>query len=358
MTLRAAIVGTGGIASEHARTVRAAGNRVELVAATDVDAGRLSGFAGTQSIARTYPTLRELLEAERPDIVHVCTPPGTHARLAIEALESGAAVFCEKPLCGSLAELDRIEAAEKRSGRWCASVVQWRFGSAAKHVKRLAASGIAGRALLALCQTTWYRDAVYYSAPWRGRWDTELGGATMGQGIHAIDLTLWLLGEWESVDATVATLDHEIAVEDVSLATVRFPGGALASVVNSVCSPHEETRLRFDFQRATFEVACLYAYGNADWRCTPAPDAMDVLEAWKAIPPDVPGVHSAQYDDFLDAISAGRRPPASAADMRPTIEFITALYKSAAIRRPVERGSIQPGDPFYDHVAGTLVRGT
>lgn len=354
MTLRAAIVGTGGIAAEHARTVRGSGQRVELVAATDVDAQRLAGFARTNSIPRTYATAREMLFAERPDIVHVCTPPGTHATLALEALEAGASVFCEKPLCGSLAELDRIEAAERRSGRWCASVVQWRFGSAAKHLKRLAGEGITGRVLLGSCQTTWYRDRAYYSAPWRGRWDTELGGATMGQGIHAIDLTLWLMGDWASVQASVATLDHDIAVEDASLAIVRFEGGALASVVSSTCSPHEETRIRLDFQRATFEVACLYAYGNVDWRCTPAPDSDDVLQAWNAIASDVPGVHAAQYADFLDAIEAGRRPPACASDLRPTIELISAMYKSAATRAPVERGSIRPGDPFHQRVGGTL----
>jgi len=356
MTLRAAIVGTGGIASEHARSLHAAGARVQLVAATDVDPRRLADFCETHSIAHAYPSAAAMLAAEHPDLIHICTPPATHALLAVEALEAGASVFCEKPLCGSLAELDRIEAAETRSGRFCAGVVQWRFGSAAKHLKRLIADGVPGRALLALCQTTWYRDAVYYSAPWRGRWDTELGGATMGQGIHAIDLLLWLMGEWREVDGTVATLDHDMAVEDVSLAVLRFASGALGSVVSSVCSPHEETRLRFDFQQATFEVACLYAYSNGDWLCTPAPDAEEVLRAWSSIPSDVPGVHSAQLADVLDALEAGRPAPASAAEHRPTIELISALYKSAATRTAVQNGSIRPGDPFYEHVAGTLAR--
>jgi predicted dehydrogenase len=356
MTLRAAIVGTGGIASEHARSLHAAGDRVELVAATDLDSDRLTEFCEAQSIPHAYPTAAAMLAAEHPDLVHICTPPGTHDALAIEALEAGASVFCEKPLCGSLAELDRIEAAEKRSGRYCAGVVQWRFGSAAKHLKRLVAEGVPGRGLLALCQTTWYRDAAYYSAPWRGRWDTELGGATMGQGIHAIDLLLWLMGEWREVDGTAATLDHDMAVEDVSLALLRFASGALGSVISSVVSPHEETRLRFDFQRATFEVACLYAYSNQDWLCTPAPGAEDVLKAWSSIPSDVPGVHLAQLMDLLDALEAGRRPPASAPEHRPTIELISALYKSAATRTTVQRGAIRPGDPFYERVGGTLAR--
>ncbi|HSS61524.1 MAG TPA: Gfo/Idh/MocA family oxidoreductase [Candidatus Limnocylindrales bacterium] len=356
MTLRAAIIGAGSIAGEHARILHAAGERVALVAAADVDMARLTDFCATHFIPRGYATPEDLLHSERPDLVHICTPPGTHAALAVQCLEAGASVWCEKPLCGSLAELDRIEAAERASGRFTAGVVQWRFGSAAKHLKRLIEEGVPGRPLLGLCQTTWYRDAAYYSAPWRGRWDSELGGATVGQGIHAMDLLLWLLGGWREVSATIATLDHKIAVDDASVATLRFDGGALATVVSSVCSPHEETRLRLDFQRATFEVACLYAYGNSHWTCTPAPDAEDVAAAWRAIGRDVPGTHAAQLDDTLDAIEAGGRPPASAQDLRPTIELMSALYKSSATRQPVARGSIQPGDPFYERFAGSLAR--
>jgi hypothetical protein len=166
---------------------------------------------------------------------------------------------------------------------------------------------------------------------------------------------LWLFGPWRGVTATIGTLDHDIAVEDVSLATVDFEVGALGSVVNSVVSPHEETRLRFDFQRATFEVECLYSYGNDDWRCTEAPDAEGVAAAWAAIEGDVRGVHAAQVAAMLDALESDRRPPASAGDVRPTIEFITCLYRSAATGARVARASVRPGDPFYEHVAGTLV---
>lgn len=354
MTLRAAIVGTGGIAQAHVAALRAAGERVEIVGATDVDAERLAAFCDSHGIAGRYASAGELLARERPDLVHICTPPSTHAPLAVQALEAGAWVLCEKPLCGSLAELDALEEAERRTGRWCCSVVQWRFGSAAQHLKGLIDGGVPGRALLALCETTWYRPAPYYAVPWRGRWATELGGVTMSQGIHAIDLLVWLLGPWRELTARMATLDHEIEVEDVSLALVEFESGALAGVVNSVDSPHEQTRLRLDFQRATFEVACLYEYTNADWTCTPAPDDEAVAPAWAALEKDVPNTHAAQVTALLDAYEAGRRPPASAADLRPTLELISALYRSAATRAPATRGSIQPGDPFYEHVGGTL----
>src|SRR6185503_6125950 len=107
----------------------------------------------------------------------------------------------EKPMVGSLADLDRVEAAEKETGRSACSVVQWRFGSAALHYKKLIDAGTFGRSLTGACLTTWYRNDAYYEVPWRGKWKTELGGCTVGHGIHAMDLFLSFLGDWDEVQA-------------------------------------------------------------------------------------------------------------------------------------------------------------
>src|SRR5690606_28015060 len=115
----------------------------------------------------------------------------------------------------------------------------------------LADRGMLGRPLVAICHTLWYRDAPYYAVPWRGKWETELGGPTMGHGIHAMDHLLYLLGDWTEVRAQVATLDRAVEVEDVSMALVRFANDAHASIVNSVLSPRQETYLRIDYQRAS-----------------------------------------------------------------------------------------------------------
>jgi predicted dehydrogenase len=262
-------------------------------------------------------------------------------------------VLCEKPLCASLAELDRIIAAEERTGRHCASVFQWRFGSAGQHLKALIRRGELGRPLAGLCQTTWYRNQAYYDKPWRGRWDNELGGVSMGHGIHAMDLFLWLMGDWSEVSAMIATLDRQIEIEDVSAAVVRFAGGALGTVVNSVLSPHEETYVRLDFQQATVEVRALYHYTNSHWTFTPAPGAS--AQAWPP-PTDEGSSHGAQLRRLLDSMDRGEPPPAGTADVRQTFEFLSSLYRSGAGGGVVRRGEIAPGDPFYDHVAGTLAQ--
>src|SRR5689334_17748154 len=149
---RVAIVGTGGIAGQHVAAVRAQGSRARLVAAVDVDPARLEDFRQRSGVEHGYADVGEMLAEERPDLVCVATPPALHAELSVRCLEGGAWVLCEKPLCASLAELDRIADAERRSGKHCASVFQWRFGSAGQHARDLIERGTLGRPLVGLCQ--------------------------------------------------------------------------------------------------------------------------------------------------------------------------------------------------------------
>jgi hypothetical protein len=100
----------------------------------------------------------------------------------------------------------------------------------------------------------------------------------------------------------------------------------------------------------------VYGYSNADWSCTPAPGHEELANAWAEIPDDVPSSHRAQLASLLDAFEERRRPPASAHEIRPTIELISSLYKSAATGQRIARGSIVPGDPFYQHAGGTLAQ--
>jgi predicted dehydrogenase len=352
--IRSAIIGTGGIAGAHVTAQHHEAQRTQLVAAVDIDPTRVDAFCETHAIPARYTDAREMLAQEKPDLVHICTPPGTHCDLSVLCLEAGAWVLCEKPLCVSLAEMDRIEAAEQRTGNYCSSIFQYRFGSAGQHLKQLIAAGALGKPLVAASLTTWWRSDAYYAVPWRGKWATESGGVTMIHGIHAIDFLLWLFGEWQEVRAMIGTLNHTIEVEDVSIASVRFANGAMASITNSVNSPREESFMRFDFQKATVELTHLYSYANANWRYSilkGAPYA-DELAQWQALPSDIPSTHAPQLTAMLDSMTHNERPPVSGPGVRGTIEFLASLYKSAMTGQPVLRGSITPDDPFYHHMNG------
>ncbi|GAA3725051.1 Gfo/Idh/MocA family oxidoreductase [Streptomyces tremellae] len=356
--LRTAVVGTGSIArSSHLPALRtlAAEGRTEVVAAVDVDERAVRAFAGEFGIPHASTDLDAALADVRPDLVVLCTPPAVHREQSAAALRAGAWVWCEKPPCPSLADYDAVQAAEKggEGDPYASIVFQHRFGSGARHVRRLLAEGALGRPLVAHCQTTWYRDAAYYAVPWRGRWAAEGGGPAMGHGIHQTDLLLDLMGPWSEVRGMAARLVHDVETEDVSTAQVRFADGALATVVNSVLSPDEISRIRIDCERATVEVTHLYGYRNADWRITPAPGVPEETAArWRDFGPDEPSSHLAQLRALVGDIEAGRRHPTSGQGGRRTLEFITALYKSAFTGAAVRAGDIAPGDPYYTELHG------
>ncbi|MEU4745264.1 gfo/Idh/MocA family oxidoreductase, partial [Actinosynnema sp. NPDC023658] len=141
--------------------------------------------------------------------------------------------------------------------------------------------------------------------------------------------------------------------EDVSAALVRFESGAVATVVNSLVSPRQTSRLRFDFERATVDLEHLYGYSDAQWSLTAAPTAPEVASAWASGPPDTPSGHTAQLVAVLDALDAGGTPPVSTADTRVTMEFVAAVYASAFTGGAVARGEITEGHPFHGSMAGT-----
>lgn len=191
---KVALVGTGGIAAIHADNLARAKDRVELVAACDVDQARLAAFGDEHGIVGRYQDLTQLLAEAKPDIVHLCTPPMLHIDQAIECLEAGVHVLSEKPPALSLADFDRLNTAQAVGGAQFSCVFQHRFGDASTAAQTLIGGSDFGRPLVASCDTLWYRPDSYFDLPWRGSWNAEGGGPTMGHGIHQFDLLLHLLG--------------------------------------------------------------------------------------------------------------------------------------------------------------------
>ncbi|MEO3927766.1 Gfo/Idh/MocA family oxidoreductase [Micromonosporaceae bacterium B7E4] len=349
---RTAIVGTGGIAVAHVQALQQMADRADLVAVADVDLGRAKTFADRWGVPHAYDGVPELLDAQQLDLVHLCTPPEQHAPLVLHCLRAGATVLVEKPPTLSLAEFDSLVAAERRSTGHVATVFQHRFGSAAVRLRRMVAAGDLGRSLLATCATQWYRDDAYFAAPWRGTWESEGGGPTMGHGIHQFDLLLSVLGPWREVTALAVRQARPTDTEDVSMALVTFDNGAVASVVNSVVSPRQTSALRFDFSRATVEVEHLYGYDDKDWTLTPAPGHDAVLTGWTADGDNVPSGHAAQLTVVFDAMDRDEPPPVTLTDARHTMEFVAALYASAFIGERVRSGQIGPDNPFAARMDG------
>ena len=353
---RVGIIGTGGIAHAHAEALNTFGPRAEIAGVVDLDRARADAFAERFGVDRVYPDAAELFASERLDLVHICTPPQTHTPLAVQAMRAGVPSLVEKPTALSLGEIDELAAVQAETGVPVLTVFQHRFGAAARHLKALAEAGELGRPLIATCETLWYRPDEYFDVPWRGRWDVEGGGPTMGHGIHQFDLLFAIFGRWSEVSAFAARQLRPTDTEDVSMALVRFENDALATVVNSLVSPHETSRLRFDFEYASVEVQHLYGYTSEDWTFTPAPGHEHLASRWsEGLDSGSKSGHLDQLRAIFDALAAGAAPGVDLAEARHTLEFAAATYASAFRGTTIDAGELAGEDPFVRSMSGGAV---
>ncbi|MFC3300027.1 Gfo/Idh/MocA family oxidoreductase [Arthrobacter agilis] len=338
--LRAAILGTGGVAHLHAAAL-ATLEGVDLVAAADPSKQQLTGFADLYGVPSRHASLAAMLAGADIDVLHICTPPGGHAEQAAAAFAAGAHVVVEKPAALSLDQLDGMIGAGRAADRGLAVVFQQRSGSAAATVKELLDSGALGRPLAALCQTHWYRTPEYFDVPWRGTWATEGGGTTLSHGSHQIDLLAYLLGEWESVHATLWRQQHDVETEDLSHASLVFASGAVASVVTTVLAPRQSSLLRIDTEHATIELEHLYGHSHADWTITAAEHVDEQTAAsWRLPEREVPSGHDALLTDIYASLQAGQGMPAVVAYPSRALEIVTGIYASAREGRWIRRGDL------------------
>lgn len=229
--IKVGIVGCGSIADVHAWALSNM-EEVEITAMADVVPERAERLSEryTGGRAQVYASLEELLNCCRPDVLHICTPHYLHVPMAVTALRNQVAVFCEKPPAISMEQFhlleQEVEAGKGRLG-FC---FQNRYNGPVRAAHEMLARKELGAIKGARAFVTWRRDREYYATDWKGKLETEGGGALINQSIHTLDLLLGFLGEPVEVKASVHNhhLEGEIQVEDTVEAWMRFPGGQRA----------------------------------------------------------------------------------------------------------------------------------
>ncbi|MDB5541800.1 MAG: oxidoreductase [Devosia sp.] len=332
-----AVVG-GGIGKSHIiEGYEPNQDRFRVIAICDLDAGRRNGLAEEFGIERRVENFDDLLAMDDLDIIDICTPPMVHYPMVMAALRAGKHVICEKPLVGSLAEVDEVIAEEKRSKGKLMPVFQYRFGNGIEQVKRIIDAGIAGKPYVGTVETLWRREAGYYAVPWRGKWKTELGGVLMTHAIHPHDIFTYLMGEPKSLFGRVATRVNDIEVEDCISASLEMESGALASFTATLGSADEISRIRLAFENVTIESDHeAYNPGKELWTILPRNQATRVkIEALLADWQDVPSRFTTQMRRFWDALEGKGPMPVTSADSRRALEIVTAIYHSSETREEV-----------------------
>lgn len=207
--MKIAIIGYGNIGRVHFSLLEKLGFNVSAVC--DINYDRIKDLA-----VNKYTDYKELLDVEKLDAVHICTPHYLHAQMVIDALNKNVNVLCEKPLCILESDIERILEAEKNSKAMLGVCHQNRYNLENRIAKQYLQDKkvISGRG-----QMIWHRNADYYRADaWRGKWKTEGGGVLINQALHTLDLMIWLMGEPKNVEAKLSNISLKgvIEVEDTA----------------------------------------------------------------------------------------------------------------------------------------------
>jgi predicted dehydrogenase len=189
-------LGTGWIGRNRMEAMLATGE-AKAVAICDPNSEMAAGAQELAPDADVVGSLDELLEC-KPDGIAIATPSALHAEQCIRALEAGAAVFCQKPLGRTAAEVEAVLDAARRADRLLGVDLSYRHTEAMQAIRQRIRSGELGRVFAG--------DLTFHNAygPQSGWfWDPELsgGGCLIDLGVHLVDLILWLFDFPEVVEA-------------------------------------------------------------------------------------------------------------------------------------------------------------
>jgi predicted dehydrogenase len=242
--IRVGVIGTGGIANAHiAGYLKTEG--IELFGACDVVKERAEAAAEKHGFKHVFTDYREMLAQPGLDLVSICTPPFAHKEPAIAALEAGKHVLCEKPMALNSKEAQEMVDAWHRvrgthHNRFTIGF-QSRWMPNAQLMKRAIDEGAMG--------DIYYGRAIALRRRGIPGWGVFTdkskngGGPMIDIGVHALDLTLWLMGHPEPASVYGVAYKkfgnrtgiynpwgswdpEKFSVEDAAFALIRFKNGA------------------------------------------------------------------------------------------------------------------------------------
>jgi len=244
--VRIGIIGVGQIGKRHLENY-AAMDGVELVAASDIDAGELEKVAVNFGIPYTYTDFRELLKRDDIDAVDVCLHNNLHAPVTIEAFKAGKHVYCEKPIAGSYADGKAMVDAAKEYGKMLHIQLFTLYKDETKAAKALIDGGMLGKIYHARSAGFRRRGRPYvdgYGTYNFVRKEVAAGGALYDMGVYHISQILYLIGNPKVERICGRTyqetdMDPErrkisgYNVEELGLGLVNFEGGISLEIIES-----------------------------------------------------------------------------------------------------------------------------
>lgn len=329
--MKTVIIGLGAISSTHLAAIDE-GKFTTLCAVCDTKQERIDKVLSKYENVKGYTDYKEMIDTEKPDVVHVCTPHYLHRDMAVYALEHGADVYLEKPAAMNAKQAKEISDASKRTGKKVCVSFQNRVIPTNAMAKKLVEEETYGKLLAIRAEMTWKRGGAYYTdSGWRGTWEKEGGGVLMNQSIHTLDLMYYLAGKVKNMEGSVANRNNKdiIEVEDTAEATIWFENGVTGIFYATNCN-FKDSSVQVEL---FFENGSVFLYRDALYLNTEngLEKLIDNSTAFNNNGKACWGSgHAMMMKRFYDALCGSDDWYCDIDDAIPVLEMIGEIYKTSA----------------------------
>jgi predicted dehydrogenase len=340
-----AIVGMGRISINHLMAIENNCDKFNLVAVCDLLLDNIDHYlekSKTSMKPNKYINYKEMLKFEKIEVLTISTDSGSHAEIALHALNLGINVIIEKPMALSVKDTKLINEIANKKKLLVGVCHQNRFNKAVNIIYESIKDNKFGKISHIAGHLRWSRDRNYYQqAQWRGKWESD-GGCLMNQSIHLADIIYWFMGEITEVFAYTNNAFHSyIEAEDIGLALFKGSNGIYATfegTVNVYPKNLEESIYVFG------ENGTAKASGKSmneleifDFRENDISKSNQIKELNSEEPPNIYGYgHSRLYDDYFASLINGKKPLVDGVEGQKVVELILAIYKSKKTGLPVK----------------------
>ncbi|MEV6109563.1 Gfo/Idh/MocA family oxidoreductase [Streptomyces sp. NPDC051940] len=327
MTVSIGLIGCGNISRAHLRGYTAVPDLARVTAVADTDPAAAAERAGQAGGARVFTDYRQLIEEADTDAVDICLPHHLHADAVIAAAKAGKHILCEKPLCLTEAEAERIADAVRDAGVTLMCAHSQLTLPAVARARELLDEGALGAVYELRTTDSFFNDFDPSTMGWRADAATSGGGELIDTGYHPAYLLLHL-ADSRPVSVTAMLSRHRLEFmegEDSARVLVRFASGAVGEIVTSWAYEAPPFSEKFS---VVGERGSLWSDGRT-LHHKPRGEAATAVD----FPPvdAVPAVCA----DFAARLTSGERPPHTEAEGADVLRMILAAYRSAAEEREV-----------------------
>lgn len=326
--MRVSVVGCGAVSRNHLRVLKSL-KGIEISSVADIKKDRADAAAKKYG-CKAYYDFEAMLNEDKPDCIHICTPHYLHVPMAVAALEKGINVLCEKPCAITQEGLSQLRKAQDKSSSNFGVCFQNRYIESVTAVKNIIDKKLFGKVVSARAFVHWSRGEDYYSDDWHGKLSKEGGGVTVNQAIHTQDLLRYLIGS-NVASVTAHTFnDHLkgiIEVEDTVHALFEYENGVTA-LFNATTAFADNRPFMIDIicKRATLRIEGDKAYviSLGKIKQLRLKNALDFIgkRYWGS-------GHAPLIKDFYNCIEKGRPFPIDAYEGGKAVEEFLAIYRSS-----------------------------